>query len=171
MKHLRYLALMLIMLIFAACTAVAPVNTATTSEPTGASETSAEETSAEETNSDELACEVGFRPFSDEFMVNEATCIPEDPQRIAYIIYPSYLYPFGVKPIAAWGLERDSSNFPALADWINNGVTAIEMPPNLEHLATLQPDLLIFDASRVVDVAEQLAAIAPPFSLMTFPSN
>ncbi|MBX3013028.1 MAG: ABC transporter substrate-binding protein [Caldilineaceae bacterium] len=107
------------------------------------------------------ACDAGFRLFADDMLVGDPVCIPENPQRIAYLLYASYLYPFGVKPIASFGLERDSTNFPALAAWINDGVTGIDLQPNLEQLAALQPDLQIFDASRVAGMEPLLANIAP----------
>ncbi len=106
-------------------------------------------------------CETGFRLFEHELLINGAVCIPEDPQQIAYLIYPSYLYSFGIKPIGSWGLERDATNFPMIADWITDGVTDIGMPPNLETLTSLAPDLMVFPESRVAEVVEELPLIAP----------
>src|SRR5262245_12194459 len=101
-------------------------------------------------------CGAGFHLFDHEILMNGPVCIPENPQRVAYLIYPSYLYSFGVKPIGSWGLERDATNFPMIADWITEGVADIGMPPNLETLTALAPDLMIFPETRVTDVLEEL---------------
>lgn len=110
-------------------------------------------------------CEDGFRYFDHEFLATEPTCIPDNPQRVAYLLYPSYIYPFGVNPVGSWGLERDAANFPYIADWIMEGTVDHGMPPSLEFLLELDPDLLLYDVSRVTDVLDELPNIAP---LVTF---
>lgn len=116
----------------------------------------------------DTACEEGFRFFDHELLATEPTCIPENPERVAYLIYPSYLYALDVNPIGAWGLERDAENYPFIADWVMEGTIDHGMPPNLETLLGLQPDLLLYDMRRVEDVVEELQQIAP---LVTFDVN
>lgn len=147
---------LLLVLLLAACVPIAPA--AAPSASTASATVVAEEPAAAAA---EATCDTGFRLFADEMLVGDPVCIPENPQRIAYLLYASYLYPFGVKPIASFGLERDSANFPALAEWINDGVTEIDLQPNIEQLATLQPDLQVFDASRVAGLEPMLAEIGP----------
>lgn len=106
-------------------------------------------------------CEAGFRVFDHDLLVGDPVCIPEDPQRVTYLLYPSYIYPFGIKPVGSWGLERDAANYPLIADWILTDIIDHGMPPNLETLTALAPDLLLYDASRVTDVVDELPLIAP----------
>ena len=63
-------------------------------------------------------CEEGFRYFDHEFLATDPTCIPENPERVAYLLYPSYIYPLGIKPVGSWGLDRDAANYPFIAAWI-----------------------------------------------------
>lgn len=106
-------------------------------------------------------CDPGFRLFANPLLTTDPVCIPEDPQRVAFLIYASYLYPFGVKPVGAWGMERDAANFPMIADWITDGFTDIGMPPSLETLTQLAPDLMIFPDTRIGEAGEELPLIAP----------
>lgn len=108
-----------------------------------------------------IICEAGFRLFDHELLTTDAVCIPENPERVAYLIYSSTLYPFGVKPIGSWGLERDTANFPMIADWITDGFNDIGMPPNLETLTQLAPDLMILPETRIGEAGEELPLIAP----------
>ncbi|MBX3013034.1 MAG: ABC transporter substrate-binding protein [Caldilineaceae bacterium] len=116
----------------------------------------------------ETACEEGFRYFTHELLATDPVCIPDQPERFTYLIYPSYIYALGVKPIAAWGLERDAENYPLIADWINEGIIDHGMPPNLETLVELKPDLMLYDMRRVADIVGELQQIAP---LVTFDVN
>lgn len=111
-------------------------------------------------NRDE-SCPEGMRFFDHELLAGEAGCIPEDPERVTYLLYPSYIYPFGVNPVGSWGLERDAENYPFIADWIKAGTVDHAMPPNLEVLLKLEPDLMLYDLNRVAEVVDQLPAIAP----------
>ena len=106
-------------------------------------------------------CGAGMRLFEHELLVGDAVCIPENPERITYLFYPSYLYPFGVNPVGSWGLERDAENYPFIAEWIKAGTVDHGIPPNLEVLTSLEPDLMIYDISLVGDVVDQLSSIAP----------
>lgn len=110
-------------------------------------------------------CAAGFRYFEHELLATEPTCVPEQPARVAYLLYPSYLYPFGVNPVGSWGLERDAENYPFIAEWIMEGTIDHGMPPNLEQLLELEPDLLLYDITRVTEVVDVLPEIAP---LVTF---
>lgn len=134
-------------LVLAACAPVAPE-----SAPAAASSTAGQ-------------CDEGYRYFEHELLATAPTCIPENPERVTYLLYPSYLYAFGVNPVGSWGLERDAENYPFIADWIMEGTVDHGMPPNLEQLIGLEPDLLLYDITRVADVVEQLDEIAP---LVTF---
>lgn len=113
-------------------------------------------------------CEEGFRYFDHEFLATDPTCIPENPERVAYLLYPSYIYPLGIKPVGSWGLDRDAANYPFIAEWILEGIVDHGMPPSLEALLELQPDLLLYDVSRVAEVIDELPNIAP---LVTFDDN
>lgn len=163
-------AALLAMLLIAACAPLptAPAATATDMPPT---EATAEESSTTETNTEEASadatCEEGFRYFDNALLATEPTCIPENPEKFTYLIYPSYLYALDVKPIASWGIERDIENYPAIADWLE-GIVDHGMPPNLELLVELKPDLLLYDMRRVEDVVDELQQIAP---LVTFDVN
>ncbi|MCA0455763.1 MAG: ABC transporter substrate-binding protein [Chloroflexi bacterium] len=107
-------------------------------------------------------CEEGFRLFDHEVLVTDPVCIPENPQRINYLIYASYLYPFGVTPVGAWGFERDAANFPVIADWISQeGIADLGLPPSLEALTATQPDLMIMADTRVTEIVDELPMIAP----------
>ena len=109
----------------------------------------------------EESCPEGMRFFDHELLAGEAGCIPENPERVTYLLYPSYIYPFGVNPVGSWGLERDAENYPFIADWIKAGTVDHAMPPNLEVLLKLEPDLMLYDLNRVTEVVDQLPAIAP----------
>ena len=115
------------------------------------------ETPGVETN----ACDDGFRLFDHELLATDPVCIPEHPQRVTYLLYPSFLYPFGINPVGSWGLERDAENYPFIADWIADGTIDHGMPPNIEVLVGLEPDLMIYDINRVTDVVDELPTIAP----------
>lgn len=112
-----------------------------------------------------MVCPAGFRYFEHEHLATDSTCIPETPERVTYLMYPSYLYPFGINPLGAWGLERDAANYPYIADWIREGTIDHGMPPNLETVLGLEPDLMVYDIRRVAEVTDELQAIAP---LVTF---
>jgi len=147
----RFIAPTLTTLLLAGCVVPAP--------PVETTDPAAEATSAPEAT--DGACEEGFRFFDHELLATEPTCIPENPQRVAYLLYPSYIYPFGVNPVGSWGLERDAENYPLIAEWIMEGTVDHGMPPNLEVLIGLEPDLLLYDVSRVTDVLDELPQIAP----------
>ena len=119
--------------------------------------------SAEAVTSDE--CEAGFRLIADELLVDDPVCVPEDPQRVVIGLSASFLHPFQVKPIGAFGLVRDSDNFPDLAPWLNDGITSIDVPYSLEQLTALDPDLMIFGSTYVVDIQTTLPNIAPTLIL------
>ncbi|QPC83279.1 ABC transporter substrate-binding protein [Phototrophicus methaneseepsis] len=118
---------------------------------------------AADTATTEITCEEGFRYFDNEVLVSDPTCIPENPQRIAYLLYASYLYPFGIEPAGTWGFERDAANFPVIADWILGleDVQDIGLPPNLESLTAVHPDLMILADTRVTEIIDELPMIAP----------
>lgn len=107
-------------------------------------------------------CEEGFRLFNHELLANEPTCIPKQPERVAYLTFPSHLYPFGVNPVSAWGLERDADNYPFIADWIREEtVDHGLMPLNLEILIEQNPDLIIYSEWMATDILDELPEIAP----------
>ena len=106
-------------------------------------------------------CPDGFRIFDHDFLVGDPVCVPEKWERVSFLPYPSYLFTFDVNPVGSWGLERDAENFPFIADWIVSGTIDIGWPPNLEVLAELAPDLMIYDNNPVADIIDELPAIAP----------
>lgn len=152
---MAFVALMLL-------TACAPV-----AAPTGA--TAVTDTPAADSTAAtaEVVCEEGFRLFDHELLATDPVCIPENPESFTYLIYPSYIYALGVKPIASWGIERDAENYPMIADWLE-GIVDHGMPPNLELLVEMKPDLMLYDMRRVVDIVDELQQIAP---LVTFDVN
>lgn len=161
-SHVTKLLTTLFAVVLLTACAVSPIAPA---PATSVSESPVEASTGEPVATSE--CEAGFRLFDHELMATEATCIPENPERFTYLIYPSYLYALDVKPIASWGLERDAENYPFIADWLE-GIVDHGMPPNLEMLVELKPDLLLYDMRRVEDVVDELQQIAP---LVTFDVN
>lgn len=167
---------MLFMTLFSALflTACAPVQVAPAGESAAVetAEVATEEIATDDATAAgadaEIECDAGFRYFDHELLATDPTCIPENPERVAYLIYPSYLYALGVQPIASWGLERDAENYPFIAEWLTENTVDHGMPPNLEQLLALKPDLLLYDMRRVVDVVDELEQIAP---LVTFDVN
>ncbi|MCG8348321.1 MAG: ABC transporter substrate-binding protein [Chloroflexales bacterium] len=155
-------------LLLAACGGQPAVPQAPEPTATPAAEAPAAETTdsaaapAMDAISTDLLCTDGFRFFDHDLLASEPTCIPANPQRVAYLVYPSYLYPFGINPVAAWGLERDAENYPFIADWIRDGTVDHGLfPPNLEVLVEQNPDLILYPDGVAPEVLDELAAIAP----------
>lgn len=160
MKHrIHLLATLLLLVLLTACVSV---------ETNSAPEEAAVDENSEERSSDE--CDEGFRLLDHELLTTDPVCIPDNPERVANLPYPSYLYPFNVNPVGSWGLERDAENFPFIADWIMEGTTDQGSPPNLEVLLTLEPDIFIAPGISLTEVENELREIAPVVAYDTFVS-
>jgi len=113
---------------------------------------------------DETTCEDGFRLFDHELLVNEATCIPENPQRVASFDMAGtefLLYTDG--PIVgtfAYVASEINVFTPGLGDELED-VEQFSWPPNLELLTELQPDLIIafYDAALDLSGVEEIAPL------------
>lgn len=151
------LLLSLLVIVLGGC--IAPAPAVETNAPV-ATEASAEATT--EVSAETPTCEEGYRFFEHEWLGTEPQCIPINPQRVVFIPFASYLYPFGIKPIGAGYLERDARNVPVIADWILSDIAEVDYSvPNLEQVAAMQPDLIVHDSGRIDDYVEQLQQIAP----------
>ncbi|MCB0084410.1 MAG: ABC transporter substrate-binding protein, partial [Caldilineaceae bacterium] len=82
------------------------------------------------TNED--TCDAGFRYFDHALLATDPVCIPNQPERFTYLIYPSYIYALGVKPVAAWGLERDAENYPFIFINSRRGRVKLQVIPEPE---------------------------------------
>ena len=105
-------------------------------------------------------CPEGFRFFEHELLATEPGCVPKDPQRVAYLPYPSHMYPFDINLVASNSLEWDSGNYPFIEDWTGT-MADLGLPPNLEVLVGLEPDLILSHFDEVAEVVDELTAIAP----------
>ena len=108
----------------------------------------------------EGVCPEGFRFFDHELLAVDPVCVPENPRRVAYLPYPSHMYPFDVNLVASNSLEWDSSNYPFIEDWTGT-MADLGLPPNLEVLLGLEPDLILSHFDEVAEVVDELSAIAP----------
>jgi len=90
--------------------------------------------------------------------------VPEKPQRVVILTNEGTeaLLALGVKPIGAVKSWTGNPWYPHIADQME-GVTVVgdESQPNIELIASLQPDLIIGNKMRQEKVYDQLNAIAP----------
>jgi len=114
---------------------------------------------------DAPTCEPGFRLFTHELLwveTSEGVCIPEQPQRIAFA------WPFqvpallrgGVPLIGVGDVPYIINEFPEWEAEINN-IPDIGLPPNLEVVLELAPDLIIEPSWAAEENYDLISAIAP----------
>ena len=174
MRYLTQILITLLLLaLLAACRSTEtanPVLDGVAEAPIDGTEDSTADPAMDATASDTL-CEEGLRFFDHELLASEPTCIPEQPEQVVSAAPPSYLYSFGVNPVASWGLESDAENYPFIADWIREGTVDHGIPPNLEIVVEQNPDLIYSSAVIATDVEEELSEIAPLVILESDPSD
>jgi len=105
---------------------------------------------------DATACEDGFRLFDHELLVNDPTCIPEDPQRIVSfdMAGTEYLLLTDEPVVGTFGYVASEliALTPGLAEALED-VEEFDWPPNLETLTALQPDLIVAFNDASLDLA------------------
>jgi iron complex transport system substrate-binding protein len=110
-------------------------------------------------------CETGFRLFTHELLwseIAEGVCIPEKPQQIAFA------WPFHIPALLRTGYplaavanhEYLISQFPEWEAQIT-AVADVGLPPNLESVLTVNPDVIIEPDWAAGDNYAELSEIAP----------
>ena len=182
MKHIIHiLTILLLLAVVAACSGTpttqeapeptaAPVADAPTEvvEPTAAEpDENAESPAAEEAAAGE--CDEGFRLFDHEILATDPVCIPENPERVAFIGRTLNLgLALGVDSVVFdLYVERLVEDFPDAIDEADlANMIDIGWPgePNLEVLLQADPDLIISNA-QWDELNENASEIAPTISL------
>ncbi|MEL6524138.1 MAG: ABC transporter substrate-binding protein [Chloroflexota bacterium] len=112
----------------------------------------------------ETECEEGFRLFDHEQLSTDPVCIPENPQRIVTLDSQAFdlmLASGAIEPVGAVGFLESiyDRNFPYMVE--GKEITYVGFPADLELILSLEPDLILGNALRELEIYDQLSAIAP----------
>lgn len=168
LKLQRAIALLLMLLLAACAVPVAPVQIPTAEAP-AALETATE--AAPEASAGEEA--VAGEPRVITHVMGEIT-LPATPQRVVVLEW-SYLenvLATGVQPVGVADIEGYKA-WVKIPVELSPDVVDVgrRQDPNLETIATLQPDLIIAASSRVAESYDKLSAIAPTLVFDNYPTD
>lgn len=109
-------------------------------------------------------CEEGFRLFDHEQLSTDPVCIPENPERIVTLdsqAFDLFLASGAIEPVGAIGFLESiyDRNFPYMVE--GTEITYVGFPANIELILSLEPDLILGNAFRELEIYDQLSAIAP----------
>jgi len=110
---------------------------------------------------DETACESGSTLIAHDL---GETCVPQDVERVVTIenSMTETVVTLGVQPVGVTDIElynaRVNLSIPLSEDAVDVGS---RQEPNLEIIASLEPDLIIAASWRVAEIYDELSAIAP----------
>lgn len=109
-------------------------------------------------------CEDGFRLFDHEQLSTDPVCIPENPERIVTLDSQAFdlmLATEAITPVGAIGFLESiyDRNFPYMVE--GKDITYVGFPANLEAILQLEPDLILGNEFRELEIYEELSAIAP----------
>lgn len=162
----RAMALLLLsMMLLAACSAPATPAQVSTSETPAATEAAADENATQDVS--------GGEPRVITHVMGEIT-LPATPQRVVVLEW-SYLenvLATGVQPVGVADIEGYNA-WVKIPIALSPDVVDVgrRQDPNLETIATLQPDLIIAASSRVVDSYDKLSEIAPTLVFDNYPTD